>query len=225
VNTTVNLADWPGLINMGVASPEVANSIALDASCVIVTAWLPVLVSVAIWVAFCPTGTLAKVISDGEICTASCGVSFAVFAKPAQPLNTIPPQVTIANIAAIPRPCRLPAFDSPTPFVFAAFRLAISYPPPRPFIPWGRVGLRRAQEILVRRSNNGQAYPCPSEHRLFPVPFFCDFPKSAGRDFCLPELFAWPGICTNGLRYFLLKVLLCNLIRGWQGCPSPLRLG
>jgi len=132
VNTTENLADWPGLINMGIASPEVANSIALDASCVIVTASLPVLVSVAICVAFCPTGTLAKVISEGEICTASCGVSFAfeVFPNPAQPLNTVPPHVTIANIAAIPRPCRLPACDSPTPLLFAAFTLAISSPPP-----------------------------------------------------------------------------------------------
>jgi hypothetical protein len=132
VYATVNLVDWPGLINMGIASPEVANSIALDASCVMVTASLPVLVSVAICVAFCPTGTLAKVMSDGEICIASCGVSFAfaVFAKPAQPLTTVPPQVTIANIAAIPHPCRLPAFDSPTPLLFAAFTLAISSPPP-----------------------------------------------------------------------------------------------
>jgi hypothetical protein len=132
VYATVNLADWPGRINMGVASPEVANSIALDASSVIVTAWLLVLVSVAICVAFFPTGTLAKVISDGEICTASCGVSFAfeVLANPAQPLNTVAPHVTIANIAAIPQACRWPAFDWPTPFVFAAFTLAISYPPP-----------------------------------------------------------------------------------------------
>jgi len=146
VNTTVNLADWPGLINMGVASPDVANSIALDASCVMITASLPVLVSVAVCVAFCPTGTLAKVMSDGEICTAACGVSFAFagFAKPAQPLTTVPPHVTIANIAAIPHPCRLPALRSPTPFVFAAFTLAISSPPPHPFIPSGRVRLRRA---------------------------------------------------------------------------------
>jgi hypothetical protein len=131
VNTTVNLADWPGLINMGVASPEVANSIALDASCVIVTGSSPVLVSVAICVAFCPTVTLPKVISDGEICTAACGVSFAfdVFAKPAQPLST-PPHVTIANIAAIPHTWLLPASHSPTPFIFAAFTLAISSPPP-----------------------------------------------------------------------------------------------
>jgi len=130
-NTTVNLVDWPGLINMGMASPEVANSIALDASCVMVTASSPVLVSVAICVAFCPTGTLANVMSDGEICTASCGVSFAfaVFAKPAQPLST-PPQVAIANIAAIPHPCRLPALHSPTPLLFARFTLAISSPPP-----------------------------------------------------------------------------------------------
>jgi hypothetical protein len=134
VNTTLKLADWPGLINMGVASPEVANSVALDASCVIVTASLPVLVSVALCVAFCPTATLPKVISDGEICTASCGVSFAfaVSAKPAQPLNSGPPHATTANIAAIPHPCRLPAFDSPAPFVLAAFTLAISSPPPIP---------------------------------------------------------------------------------------------
>jgi len=131
VNTTANFADWPGLINMGVASPEVANSIALDASCVMVTVSSPVLVSVAICVAFCPTATLAKVISDGEISTASCGASFVfadVFAKPAQPLST-PPQVAIANIAAIPHPCRLPALPS-TAFVFAVFTLAISSPPP-----------------------------------------------------------------------------------------------
>jgi len=132
VYATVNLADWPGLINMGVASPDVANSIALDASCVMVTASLPVLVSVAICVAFCPTGTLAKVMSEGEICTAACGVSFDVLAKPAQPLTTVPPHVIMANIAAIPHPCRLPAFDSPTPLVFAAFTLAISSPPPIP---------------------------------------------------------------------------------------------
>jgi hypothetical protein len=62
-------------------------------------------------------------------------VSFAfdVFAKPAQPLNTVPPHVTIANIAAIPHPCPLPAFDSPAPLVFAAFTLAISSPPPLTF--------------------------------------------------------------------------------------------
>jgi hypothetical protein len=134
VYTTVNLADWPGLINMGVASPEVANSIALDASSVMVTASLPVLVSVAIFVAFCPTATLGKVMSDGEICTASCGVgfAFAVFAKPAQPLTTVPPHVTIANIAANPQPCRLPIFDWPARFVFAAFTLAIWSPPPIP---------------------------------------------------------------------------------------------
>jgi hypothetical protein len=134
VYTTVNLADWPGLINRGVASPEVANSIALDASSVMVTASLPVLVSVAICVALCPTGTLAKVMSDGKICTASCGVSFAfaVFAKPAQPPTTVPPQVTIANIAAIPHPCRLHAFDWPAPLVFTAFTLAIWSPPPIP---------------------------------------------------------------------------------------------
>jgi hypothetical protein len=134
VYTTLNLADWPGFINRGVASPEVANSIALDASSVMVTASLPVLVSVAICVAFCPTATLAKVMSDGKICTASCGVSFAfaVFAKPAQPLTPIPPHVTIANIAAIPHPCRLPAVDCPAPFVFAAFTLAICSPPPIP---------------------------------------------------------------------------------------------
>jgi hypothetical protein len=117
---------------MGVASPEVANSIALDANRVMVTGSSPVLVSVAICVDFFPTGTLGKVMSDGEICTASCGVSFAfaVFAKPAQPLSTVPPHVTIAKIAAIPHPCRLPALDSTAPFVFAAFTLAISYPPP-----------------------------------------------------------------------------------------------
>jgi len=135
VYATVNLADWPGLINMGIASPEVANSIALDASCVMVTASLPVLLSVAICVAFCPTGTLAKVMSEGEICTASCGVSFVVevFANPAQPLSTVPPHSATANIAATPpHPCRLPAFDSPTPLVFAAFTLAISSPPPIP---------------------------------------------------------------------------------------------
>jgi hypothetical protein len=133
VYTTVNLADWPGLINMGVASPEVANSIALDASSVMVTDSLPVLVSVAIFVAFCPTATLGKVMSDGEICTASCGVgfAFAVFAKPAQPLTTVTPHVTIANIAAIPQPCRLPV-DWPARFVFAAFTLAIWSPPPIP---------------------------------------------------------------------------------------------
>jgi hypothetical protein len=130
VYTTLNFADWPGPINMGVASPEVANSIALDASCVMVTASLPVLVSVAICVAFCPTAKLAKVISDGEICTASCGVAFAfaVFAKPAQPLPTVAPHVTTANIAAIPHPCRLPAFDSPARLLLAAFTLAMSSP-------------------------------------------------------------------------------------------------
>jgi hypothetical protein len=133
VYTTLNFADWPGFINMGVASPEVANSVELDANSVIVTASLPVLVSVAVCVAFCPTATPAKVMSDGKICTASCGVGFAlaVFAKPAQPLTTVPPHVTMANIAAIPHPRRLPAFDWPAPFVFAAFTLAIV--PLRPF--------------------------------------------------------------------------------------------
>jgi hypothetical protein len=127
VYATVNVVDWPALSNMGVASPDVANSIALDASSVIVTASLPVLVSVAVCVALCPARTLAKVMSDGEICTASCGVSFAfdVLAKPAQPLST-PPHVAIANIAAIAHPCRLPALHSPTPLLFAAFTLAIS---------------------------------------------------------------------------------------------------
>jgi hypothetical protein len=131
VYTTLNLADWPGFISMGVASPEVANSVELDASSVIVTASLPVLVSVAVCVAFCPTATPAKVMSDGKICTASCGVGFAlaVFAKPAQPLTTVPPHVTMANIAAIPHPRRLPAFDWPARFVFAAFTLAICSSP------------------------------------------------------------------------------------------------
>ena len=75
---------------------------------------------------------MSKVMSDGEICTASCGVSFAVdvFANPAQPLSTVPPHSATANIAAIPHRCRLLALNSLTPFVFAPFTLAMSSPPP-----------------------------------------------------------------------------------------------
>jgi hypothetical protein len=132
----VNRADWPGLIIIGVASPEVPNSIALDANCVIVTVSFPVLVSVAICVAFCPTGTDPKLMSDGEIWTASCGVRFVfeVFASPAQPLKIATPLVNIANIAAAPRPRLFITLNSLAPFSFAAFPLAISSPPD-PFVP------------------------------------------------------------------------------------------
>jgi hypothetical protein len=136
VNTTWNLADWPGPIAKGVESPEAANSTAVDASWVIVTVSLPVFVSTAVCVAFCPRATLGKIISDGEICTAACGVGFAfdVFASPAQPLNIAPPHASIANIAAIPHtPCLL-APNSSAPFAFAALTLAISSPPDR-FVP------------------------------------------------------------------------------------------
>jgi hypothetical protein len=60
--------------------------------------------------------------SDGEICTVARGVAFAfdVFASPAQPLNTAAPHASIAKIAATPQ-----ARDSPAPFAFVAFTLAI----------------------------------------------------------------------------------------------------
>ena len=56
------------------------------------------------------------------------GFALAVFAKPAQPLPTVAPHVTTANIAAIPHPCRLPAFDPPARLVLAVFTLAICVP-------------------------------------------------------------------------------------------------
>jgi hypothetical protein len=68
-------------------------------SWVMVIGSLPVLVSVAVCVAFWPTGISAKVMFAGLICTLASGVelAFEVFAKPAQPLGPAPPHETIAN--------------------------------------------------------------------------------------------------------------------------------
>jgi hypothetical protein len=92
-----------------------------------VTVWFPVLVRVAVWVAFCPTLTLAKFMFDGEICTTSCGVGlvFEVFANPAQPLHTAPLHATMANIAVLAQSRRLLAPSSVALLVFAAFTIAI----------------------------------------------------------------------------------------------------
>src|SRR5262249_37260299 len=88
LKATLNCVDWPGARVSGTAMPEAENSDDDRLSWVMLTDWLPVLVSVASCVAVVPTETFGKLKDAGEICTSS-GVrfEFEVLASPAQPLR------------------------------------------------------------------------------------------------------------------------------------------
>jgi hypothetical protein len=67
LNATLNCADWPGASVNGIATPEVENSDDDKLNCVILTGWLPVLVTVASCVAVLPTETFGKLNDAGVI--------------------------------------------------------------------------------------------------------------------------------------------------------------
>src|SRR4029077_7595877 len=107
LNETLNCVDCPGPSVRGVAMPVAVNSLDDRLSCVMLTDLLPVLVSVATWVACCPTMTFGNVSNAGVICTSSCGVGFAFdeLANPAQPLRKPVPASTTPNRAPRPPLC------------------------------------------------------------------------------------------------------------------------
>jgi hypothetical protein len=67
LKATLNCADWPGASVSGIAMPEAENSDDDKLSCVMLTDWLLVLVSVASCVEVLPTETFGKLRDAGEI--------------------------------------------------------------------------------------------------------------------------------------------------------------
>jgi hypothetical protein len=67
LKATLNCADWPGASVSGIGRPEAENSDDDKLSCVMLTDWLPVLVSVASCVAVLPTETFGKLKAAGVI--------------------------------------------------------------------------------------------------------------------------------------------------------------